>query len=260
MLRLGIGTHHKFARLTDGEFRAHVAGVLAIAAASPTRGCLLIGEQAAEAVDIARAAGVSPRVARAAIAKLQAVGVLLEDEENRCLRVHDWDDVNPAPKADSTNAERQRRHRNTRRNGGVTPDVTPPEVKKLEEPQDQNLSLSSSAAPRTDEKATDDDRRLCRLLVDQMQARNPKAKAKSPTRWLTDMRLLRERDGNSAEEIEKAIRWVFRDSFWGGVIQSPGNLREHFPAIWDKLSQRAGEKSGGRVETSDEFLTRKGLA
>lgn len=96
---------------------------------------------------------------------------------------------------------------------------------------------SSSDADGVDVKATDEDRHLCALLKAQALDRNAKFKVKSRSRWLTDMRRLRDLDGNSAEEIERAIRWVFRDDFWGGVIQSPGNLREHFPTIWDRMQK-----------------------
>ena len=128
MVQIGMGTHPKFARLTDGEFRAHVVGVLAVAAMSPVRGSLLVGEIPAEPVDVAATAGVSEKVARSAMEKLQAVGVLEQDEEHGCLRVHDWGDINPAPRNDPSNAERQRRHRerNALRNGKVTQSVTAP--------------------------------------------------------------------------------------------------------------------------------------
>lgn len=94
---------------------------------------------------------------------------------------------------------------------------------------------SSSDADRADVKVTDDDHRLCSLLRQRATERNPKFKVKSRSRWLTDMRLLRDNDGNQPAEIESVIEWVFRDDFWGGVIQSPGNLREHFPKIWDRM-------------------------
>ena len=95
---------------------------------------------------------------------------------------------------------------------------------------------SSSGASGADVKVTDEHRRLCTLLRDLAVERNPKFKVKSRDRWLTDMRLL-EGDGNTPADIECAIHWVFRDDFWGGVIQSPASLREHFPRVWDRMSQ-----------------------
>lgn len=131
MVALGMGTHPKFARLTHAEFRAHIVGVLAIAAMSPVRGMLLIGDLPAEAVHIARAAGVSERTARSAMYKLIEVGVLIDDEEHDCLRVHNWDDMNPSPKTDRNNAERQRRFR--ARNARVTTAVTARNGREVEE-------------------------------------------------------------------------------------------------------------------------------
>lgn len=108
-------------------------------------------------------------------------------------------------------------------------------------------------------KASDEDRRLCRLLAEHMRRRNPKAKIGSETSWLRSMRLLRERDGNTPGEIEQLITWLFTDpgddaDFWAGTIQSPKGLREHFGTVWGKMHPRAagrrpaatGQHAGGR--------------
>lgn len=142
MVAIGAGTHVKFARLSDSERCAHFLGILSIAAQAPIRGCLLVGEQEAGAAEIAREAGVSKRVASSTLTKLKEIGVLTRDDDLHCWVVHDWSDVNPEPKEDRTNAERQARYRARRAksNGSgnawhnavtlrrVTPAVTPPEV------------------------------------------------------------------------------------------------------------------------------------
>src|SRR4051812_41348783 len=91
MVVSGAGRHVKFARLTDAERCAHFLGVLSIAAQAPIRGRLLVGDQDAEAVEIAHEAGVTEKVAASALAKLKAVGVLVRDEDDDCWRVHDWE-------------------------------------------------------------------------------------------------------------------------------------------------------------------------
>lgn len=130
MVVAGAGRHVKFARLNDGERCAHFLGVLSIAAQAPIRGCLLVGDQEAEEIEIAHEARVSEKVAKVALAKLKAIGVLERDDELGCWRVHDWEDVNPAPREDATAAERAKRYRDKRKtdrdaNGGVTGPVTP---------------------------------------------------------------------------------------------------------------------------------------
>lgn len=130
MVDVEAGRNLKLRRLTDSERLAFFLGVLPIAAKAPIRGRLLVGDLPAESRDIAFQASVSERAAAGAVSKLRALGVLLPDDELGCEFVHDFDDWNPAPKRDSTNAERQRRYRerqarrNTQRNGTRNGDVT----------------------------------------------------------------------------------------------------------------------------------------
>jgi hypothetical protein len=86
----------------------------------------MVGAMRADAKHVALAAGVTERVAKTAMAKLCQAGVLSEDLELGCLRVHDWDDINPSPREDKTAADRQRRwrERNGTRNGVTNGSVT----------------------------------------------------------------------------------------------------------------------------------------
>jgi hypothetical protein len=127
MLHVTAGTNEKLAILTDSEYRAHISGILAVAATSPIRGRLLVGDMEAEPQQVAKKAGVSVAVAKSAMSKMRKVGVLYRDEDLNCWAVHDWEKLNPEPKADPTAAERQRRLRERRKaegDGGVTPPVT----------------------------------------------------------------------------------------------------------------------------------------
>lgn len=112
--------------------------------------------------------------------------------------------------------------------------------------------ISSEASPSDPVDPADE--RLCKLLRDQATARNPKFKVKSRGRWLNDMRLLRELDGTSEADVERAIRFVFTDDFWGGVIQSPANLRKHFPRIWDRLAHVHNGVPAPRRESASDLL------
>lgn len=111
MVHVDIGTDEKLAHLTDTERLCHIAGVLAIAAKSPIRGRLLVGDMEAGAGQVGRRAGLSERVATSTIRKLVEVGVLVRDEEYDCWRVHNWERFNPEPRPDNTGADRQARYR-----------------------------------------------------------------------------------------------------------------------------------------------------
>jgi hypothetical protein len=123
MVHTKIGGNRKLRRrLNPDERWCYVAGILAIAADSPIRGCLLIGAEPADDHDLADTAGVSVKVARSTFDKLRALEMVVPDEELECERVHDFDEHNPEPKTDKTAAERMRRYRERLRRN--TPLVT----------------------------------------------------------------------------------------------------------------------------------------
>ena len=130
------GRNLKWARFTDAEFRALIQGILPIASQADPRGAFMVGTQPATAEDVAfLAPRVSKRTAQKAIDRMRELGMLEHDDEIGGEWVHDWDLLNPAPKQDSTNADRQRRFRDRQKalrnavTDGVTDrDVTPPEV------------------------------------------------------------------------------------------------------------------------------------
>lgn len=156
MVGLGAGRHVKFRRLTIPERYAFFMGVLSLAAQSPVRGCLMIGSLAVEPADVAAEADVPEKVAASAMEKLRAVEVIVRDEHG-LEWVHDFQDWNPEPKNDGTNAERQQRYRERQRasrNGGsVTAsnaEVTPAEVKReVEEEKNKAATPLRGARPGT---------------------------------------------------------------------------------------------------------------
>lgn len=274
MVDVNVGTNRKLRRLTIPERLCHLCGVLPIAAQAPVRGCLLVGPEPAEARDFAELAGVSIAVAKSTLAKLRAIGIVVPDDEHNCERVHDWEDWNPSPKRDDTAADRMKRYRDKNRNGNASVTdrnaVTVTPVRE-EKGRKEEAKASSSGAERQDKeraKASDEDRRCCRLFAELVRGRNPKAKipkAGSETSWLREMRLLREADGNAAPDIEKAIRWLFTDPsrdavFWGTTVQAPSGLREHFAQIWAKMEAQPALRSVPQVESSAEYLARRGAA
>lgn len=111
MYMVEIASNAKVGRLSDTEFRCMLTGVWPLAAKSPIRGCLLVGDLEVEPADVARQGRCSTAVAGRTLKKMRDLGMLERDDELGCERVHDWDEINPAPKTDPNAARRQALHR-----------------------------------------------------------------------------------------------------------------------------------------------------
>jgi hypothetical protein len=57
----------------------------------------------------------------------------------------------------------------------------------------------------------------------------------NPTTWANDMRLMRERDGRTVEQIRYLIEWTAKHHFWCDKVMSPSKLRDK----WDQLAKQA---------------------
>jgi DNA-binding transcriptional ArsR family regulator len=119
MVDLEAGGNAKLGRLTDAEFRCYITGVLPLAAKSPIRGHLLVGDKKVDAADVARQSRMSVKTASRTLEKLRELGILEKNRDSKdeqsannvCEIVHDFEDWNPPPKVDRTNADRQKRYR-----------------------------------------------------------------------------------------------------------------------------------------------------
>lgn len=276
MIAVEIGSNPKVARLTDREFRCLITGIWALAAKGSPRGYLAVAGEAADERDVAHQARCSVPVARATLARLRDLGMLERDEEMGLEYCHDWHTLNPDPSPSNTPEawrERKRAQRERERDDqeGVTRDM-PVTSRDGHGPKGKETkNTSSSGAERADKeraKASDEDRANCRLFAELGRVRNEKMKvpkAGEETSWLREMRLLRERDGNTAAEIERLIRWLFTDpcqdaAFWGTTIQAPSGLREHFPQLWSKMTSQPTLRAVPTVESSADYLARRGVA
>lgn len=82
--------------------------------------------------------------------------------------------------------------------------------------------------------------RICEAAQEVSPSCRPNLKA-----WANDLRLMRERDGRSLEEIEAMFRWANTDPFWRPNILSITTLR----AKWPKLeARRGGSRAAYRPE------------
>lgn len=100
----------------------------------------------------------------------------------------------------------------------------------------------------------EDDYALARKIYDAVLVINPTAKEPSWDKWANDVRLMRERDGRTVEEIWHVFDFANRDAFWCYNIQCPETLRRQY----SKLAPKAGivrsmvPGVGADVQTSDD--------
>jgi hypothetical protein len=83
------------------------------------------------------------------------------------------------------------------------------------------------------------DMELAELLFKRMQENNPGVKQPNLEKWAEEVRLLRERDQRTVEQIRYLINWSQQDPFWKANILSTSKLRKK----WDQLVLKTKEQN-----------------
>lgn len=100
------------------------------------------------------------------------------------------------------------------------------------------------------------DLELARWMFDLVLALHPKHKPPNWRRWCREIRLMRERDARTPEQIAVLFRWANGHAFWSANILSPGKLREK----WDKLviqrKRENGDLRPGQQPPADDRCVR----
>ena len=76
-----------------------------------------------------------------------------------------------------------------------------------------------------------EDSELAELLLSLIKQNTPTFKQPNVGMWANHIRLLREQDGRTLEQIEFVIRWSQKDTFWQANILSTKKLREKFDTL-----------------------------
>ncbi len=105
-----------------------------------------------------------------------------------------------------------------------------------------NTSSPTSKAGRTKTCLySEQDLFVATLIFNGVSSLTPDMKQPNLPNWADVIRLMRERDGRTHEQIEILFTWANDDDFWHTVILSPRNLREK----WDMLSIKMKQKMNG---------------
>jgi hypothetical protein len=106
--------------------------------------------------------------------------------------------------------------------------------------QDAKEKEKFKTSPR---KFSDDDEVDARAMFAAIRQLNPNHKPPNFEKWADEIRLIRERDNRTREEIMRLFAWANADPFWQANILSPAKLREK----WDVLTiQMTTRKDNGK--------------
>lgn len=156
---------------------------------------------------------------------MQFVGWLEQRDKNLVMVNFDRHNGKGAKKRALTNrrvAECREKSNAKRNAASVTKSVTR-EEKRI------NKTVQDSGESRDGQKFTEADKQLAREMLEQVREVTPSAKA-SP-KWPDTIRLMRERDGHSLEQIRAMFAWANNDPFWRANILSPDTLRKQWPKL-----------------------------
>ena len=134
--------------------------------------------------------------------------------------------------------------------------VGPEEEEEEEEEREVKHSPVSKHASRDLEAA----KQIYRHVIEAV----PGTKTPNFEKWADTIRLMRERDNLTYEEIWKVFSWANADSFWRTNIRSPDKLREKLPVLRAKMIQGdSTSKSQQAIDASkvaaEQFLTSRGV-
>jgi len=119
------------------------------------------------------------------------------------------------------------------------------------QPKSNTLFSSSSSSSSLNLKDislnSKEDKVVASFILSEKNKLHPTHKPPDLKKWANTIRLMREQDARTHEEIKTVFAWVMRSSFWGGVCLSPDNLRKN----WEQITAQKewpGEKANAKRE------------
>lgn len=120
---------------------------------------------------------------------------------------------------------------------------------------EQYLNKKKPKKAMTSKKFTDEDMRLASWMWGRVQKLNPTAKQPSLDKWADVIRLMREVDGRTLQDIGSAFDWANKDSFWCSNILSPDKLRKQFDRLKVKSNEasKSSNESGVKLSAAEQY-------
>ncbi|WP_241253981.1 replication protein [Proteus vulgaris] len=118
-------------------------------------------------------------------------------------------------------------------------------------PSEKVLAVKPDAvvsSPKGNKWGNADDLKAAQWIYSQVLIVSPTAKEPNWSTWANDIRLMRQLDGHTHQDICRMFKWANRDSFWCSNVLSPAKLREK----WDTLTMQSQQPNRGKRQVDPE--------
>lgn len=116
-------------------------------------------------------------------------------------------------------------------------------------PSEKVLAVKPDAVvstPKGDKWGNADDLKAAKWIYKRVLIVSPTAKEPTWSGWANDVRLMRQLDERTHEQICKLFKWANKDSFWCSNVLSPAKLREK----WSQLEAKRNTQQPTRTQAS----------
>ncbi|MEX5878585.1 replication protein [Proteus vulgaris] len=104
------------------------------------------------------------------------------------------------------------------------------------------------SSPKGNKWGNADDLKAAQWIYSQVLIVSPTTKEPNWSTWANDIRLMRQLDGHTHQDICRMFKWANRDSFWCSNVLSPAKLREK----WDTLTIQSQQPNRGKRQVDPE--------
>lgn len=106
------------------------------------------------------------------------------------------------------------------------------------------------STPKGDKWGNADDLTAAKWIYKRVLIVSPTAKEPTWSSWANDVRLMRQLDGRTYEQICALFNWANKDSFWGSNVLSPAKLREK----WTQLEAKRNTQQPSRPQAASNQI------
>ncbi|AUO14757.1 phage replisome organizer N-terminal domain-containing protein [Priestia megaterium] len=182
---------------------------------------------------------------RLALSTLKQFG-MIEISEDQMICISNWEkhqNIDGLQKIREQNRLRKQKERERKKlllSHDSHATVTDGHATDIEEEKELDIDKEKKEKKKkTSPKYETCDITLAELLYNLILKRDPKFKKPNLEKWANDIRLMRERDERTPEQIEYLIKWSQENSFWCSNILSASKLRDKATTL---VLQIKGEK------------------